>query len=196
MKRMALLIILLLSSIFVGVVSAQEDTEDPNENACYAGGDLEGKCGVFETEEEIEWAWNCGHYYAQYIGGTISLEQAPDTCKLLFEKVEPFALCLYLGGGKTRAIEAGEYLLIEGAPNITGNSTHYLYGLGRNTSPCDELVPSGINTIWMQTPSFVTYDAALASCAEADPSAEWNDAFQLEDPDLSGFNWFCAELPR
>lgn len=196
MKRLFVLVILLLSLIVVGVSSAQQSTEDPKENACYDGGDLEGKCGVFKTEAETEWAWNCGHYYAQYVSGKISLEQAPETCHILFETitVSPLSLCIYLGE-ESRAVASGMYIWLQGFANNPGNSTlYYAEGGGRSTSPCDTLKPLGAPSIWMQTPAYVSYEEALAQCNAADPSEEWNDAYQLSDPALSNFNWYCTVM--
>ncbi|GEM_PF-1970401 len=195
MKRIGVFLVLLLSFILVGVVNAQDETEDPHENACYTGGDLEGKCSAFETEEEDEWAWNCGYYYASYVSGKISLEQAPETCKIIFETivVEPISLCLKLGGSNGR-IEEGEYIWLQDFPNVPDNATYHTYFLRGDASPCDVLKVDETPVIWMQTTSFVSYDTALDMCAETDPSVTWNDAGQLSDPALSGFNWYCAEF--
>jgi len=190
MQRIMWLLVLLLSLGLVGVVSAQEPDEDPRENACYNGGDLEGKCSIWDTEQETEWAWNCGYYYAEYVGGEISLDEAPETCKILFETIKPFALCLYLGG-INREIADGLYMLIQGAPNQPSNARLYIYGALRSTSPCDELESSNDSVIWMQTPAYIDYQPALDRCAAADPSVNWNLAFPLNDPGLANFNWYC-----
>lgn len=74
-KVLFLLSLMVLTLTSVMLVQA----EDPGENACYAGGLLAGKCD-WPTEAEDEWAWNCGWYIAQAIGGRIPLSGIPSDC--------------------------------------------------------------------------------------------------------------------
>lgn len=195
MKRMTLWLVFVLALCLVSVVNAQDETEDPKQNACYDGGVLEGKCSNWDTEAEIEWAWNCGFYYSAYASGKISREETPETCHILFdtipEVISEISLCIYLGGGETRVAEAGEYIWLQGSPNTAGNATLH-FTKGRSTSPCDSIEPSSIPVIWMQSSAEVSYPDALALCQEADPSQTWNSANLLEAPELTNFNWYCT----
>jgi hypothetical protein len=71
--------LVLLMGVLVMAVASVAYAEDPSENACYAGGLLAGKCD-WPTEAEDEWAWNCGWYIAQAIGGKIPLSGIPSDC--------------------------------------------------------------------------------------------------------------------
>jgi len=185
MKRIALLT-LLLSLCVVGLVNAQD--EDPRENACYDGGAMEGKCGVFDNDEANEWAWNCGYYYADYLKGSIGVDEVPETCDSLLDKsvASPLSLCIKIAGD--------DYIWIQGFPNQSGNAALYLgeSPAPRDTAPCDSRIPAKDAVIWMQTPNYVSYSTALTMCNEADTSQIWNSAFQLSDPALPNFNWFCV----
>jgi hypothetical protein len=76
------LLVLLTALFAVTLASAAQDentVESPDENACYAGGSLEGKCD-WPTEAEDEWAWTCGWYIARAERGTISESSVPNWC--------------------------------------------------------------------------------------------------------------------
>lgn len=192
MRRLSLLCVLILAFVVVGLSSAQERREDPRENACYDGGDLEGKCGIFSTKDAVEWAWNCGYYYAQYTQNKLSLEAAPETCRILFEQLKPVVgieKCL-----ETSIPTLGQgYLHIKNEPNQLGNATLYLVGKRAVSSPCDELAPLDIEVVWMADPTFQSKEAALQLCRDTIPSVDWNDA-NLIGADLPNFNWYCVAL--
>jgi len=78
---------LAIISAFGMVMAVVAQDESPAENACYAGGEMEGKCD-WPTEEETEWAWNCGWYYAAVQSAEVSLSQIPETCSILFGSVD------------------------------------------------------------------------------------------------------------
>jgi len=192
MKHISMVLALMLTFVIVGVSSAQERREDPRENACYAGGDLEGKCSIFSTDAQNDWAWNCGYYYAQYSQSKLSLEKAPETCHILFEQLKPiagFEKCL-----TTSIPTLGEgYLLIKNEPNKLGNATLYLVEKRASDNPCDELSPFDIEVVWMAHPDFQSKEDALQLCRDTIPSVDWNDA-NLIGADLPNFNWYCVAL--
>lgn len=73
----AVIVILVLSSIFVYADAGFDDTGNPNDpddndraNACYEGGSMEGKC-----DEEIE--WSAGWYLIRYEYGLLAREDVP-----------------------------------------------------------------------------------------------------------------------
>ncbi|MCU0476314.1 MAG: hypothetical protein MUC99_09420 [Anaerolineae bacterium] len=84
MKRWIVLVLALVS-LTSAALAADDTTEDPRENACYAGGTLEGKCD-WPTDAEDEWAWNCGWYLAAYENGRASADSLPETCKILIDQ--------------------------------------------------------------------------------------------------------------
>lgn len=99
MKIFRLLVLALMIAILGMVVSAQTttptSTESPEDNACFAGGLLEGKCD-WPTDAENEWAWTCGWYIARYGTGEFTISQVPEWCNY-FVGVDPIedATCYY-----------------------------------------------------------------------------------------------------
>lgn len=71
---------LLITLFFATAVYAQPPSENPAENACYAGGALAGKC-------DTEWAWTCGWYLAKFYQGTAA--GVPLTCQSLVSVLPP-----------------------------------------------------------------------------------------------------------
>jgi hypothetical protein len=171
--------ILMLSVLMMGVISVSQAQsgsgakEDPAENACYAGGALEGKCD-WPTEAESEWAWNCGYYYAQYQRGLISASQAPSWCGSMFPALW-LNTCIAVGPDSVRLV---------GDPNVPGNASYY-------PSPDCSGAASSLTLIWMQTSAYVSYERALELCSEANSSTSWDDAYQISGSTLSGFNFIC-----
>lgn len=70
MKIKFLAAFLLLMLIVVPLVGAQDEVLD---NACDAGGSMEGKCTT-------DWHWICGWYVARYERAELTLEQVPVDC--------------------------------------------------------------------------------------------------------------------
>jgi hypothetical protein len=87
MKRFTLLLIAIIALLSISALAIAEETpvEDPGENACYTGGDLEGKCD-WPTYEEDEWAWACGYYYAALLSVRITESEFPEWCEPLLAK--------------------------------------------------------------------------------------------------------------
>lgn len=86
MKHWTMMVAVLAMLVVSGAALANDGmTEDPRENACYAGGTLEGKCD-WPTDAEDEWAWNCGWYLAAYQNGRASADSLPETCAILISQ--------------------------------------------------------------------------------------------------------------
>ena len=196
MKRVVMLLVLALCMVFTGAAFAQDEgtAEDPKENACYAGGDLEGKCD-WPTDAEDEWAWECGFYYAGFMNGKFN--ETPERCDILFAKVEgevvaPVDLCIPVSSGPERAMYFNE-VKVTGYANQPGNSTLYAY-FGRGAAePCDDSFAVDFDSQWLQTPAYIEYEDALTMC-EAALGTEFVDAFQIAHEALPNFNFVCYEL--
>lgn len=83
MKRSMLLLVTLLA-LLVSLAAALADTDsetpndprvNPNANACYTGGSMEGKC---KLDDEL---WNAGWYAIRFQYGLIGRNQVPDQYK-------------------------------------------------------------------------------------------------------------------
>ncbi len=70
-------------------ISAAPEPNTSNDNECYTGGTMAGKCDNgfhadgSATGAEVEWAWKCGWYMARFNDGTLTREQVPDECGIL-----------------------------------------------------------------------------------------------------------------
>jgi hypothetical protein len=197
MKRVVMLLVLVLCIVFTGAVFAQDEgaAEDPKENACYTGGDLEGKCD-WPTDAEDEWAWECGYYYAGFMSGKFN--ETPEWCDILFAEVEegvaPVNLCITVDSGAGRDALLFHEVKVTGYANQPGNSTLYSFYTRVVADPCDDdFAMTGIESQWMQTPGYIEYEDALVMC-EAALGTEFVDAFQIEHKDLPAFNFVCHEL--
>lgn len=196
MKRAVMLLVLILSLVFTGVVFAQDTdmVEDPKENACYAGGDLEGKCD-WPTEAEDEWAWECGFYYAGFMNGKFN--ETPEWCSVLFATIEegvaPVDLCISmaLGSPVKDAIYFHEVKLT-GYANQPGNSTVYANPGRVMVDPCDDNFAVNIKSQWMQTADHIEYEEELDMC-EVALGTEFVNSFPIEHKTLPGFNFVCFE---
>jgi len=83
MKRLFRLILLssvLLLSVIVAIIASANEPkpETPEDNACYAGGEMDGKC-------DTDWEWTCGWYLARWItaGGWYGDFVMPTDCLIL-----------------------------------------------------------------------------------------------------------------
>lgn len=82
MKRIVRLLVLVMALLALTLASAAQDEntgESPDDNACYAGGSLDGKCD-WPTDAEDEWAWTCGWYIARIERGVIPEHDIPKGC--------------------------------------------------------------------------------------------------------------------
>lgn len=77
--RMLVLLIALFALTLASAAQEETVTELPEDNACYAGGSLEGKCD-WPTDAEDEWAWTCGWYIARAENGVIWRADVPEWC--------------------------------------------------------------------------------------------------------------------
>jgi hypothetical protein len=74
-----ILICILLLMVVSIPLYAQETPED---NECYDGGTMAGKC-------DTDWAWTCGWYLARFNQGIFTREQVPLTCHILLPPPAP-----------------------------------------------------------------------------------------------------------
>lgn len=79
LRLLWLITLVLLLAVSLMAVAQGTTAESPEDNACYTGGSLEGKCD-WPTEKEDEWAWDCGWYIARYDTGVFTLGQIPEWC--------------------------------------------------------------------------------------------------------------------
>lgn len=88
-------IVFLIALLSIVTVVAQDGANDPSTNpdanACYEGGSLEGKCnsdlngdGVV-SDAEIDWSWNCGWYAIRVENGILPTSSVPNWCGSMFE---------------------------------------------------------------------------------------------------------------
>lgn len=74
---LALMCLLFGSTLFS---AAQENLSgSPEDNACFTGGSLDGKCD-WPTDAEDEWAWECGWYIARVDTGEFTVNDVPPWC--------------------------------------------------------------------------------------------------------------------
>jgi hypothetical protein len=89
-------------------------TESPLDNACYTGGSMEGKCD-WPTQDEEDWAWNCGWYVARYDQGLFTPNQVPEWCNFFFLDE----------GAPTTCFEFEGYFEFVGPFNTLNNTADY-----------------------------------------------------------------------
>jgi hypothetical protein len=83
MKRTLIwLLMLVMLAGLTAAVAAQDGASD--ENACNAGGSLEGRCD-WPTDAEDDWAWTCGWYIAHFESGEFGLSGVPEWCNYFVE---------------------------------------------------------------------------------------------------------------
>lgn len=199
MKRVVMLLMLMMSIVFTGAVFAQDtDAEDPKENACYTGGDLEGKCD-WPTEAEDEWAWECGYYYAGFMSGKFS--ETPERCDILFATVEegvaPVDLCIRIEmGADGRDAFPFSEVKLTGYANQPGNATLYTYLTRIAIDPCDDnFAMKYIVSQWMQTPTDLDFPEAFDICEAALGTVNVG-VIPITHKSLPNFNFVCYETPR
>jgi len=106
MRKLKFLVILVAAFALsvVGVLGQEapfdnDPATNPDANACYEGGSMEDKCnddmngdGVV-TQNEIDWAWNCGWYLIRYENNMGGLPA--DCVSLLDGQFEAIARCIF-----------------------------------------------------------------------------------------------------
>lgn len=113
-------ILALLCLIFgLTLASAAQQTNSegrPEDNACYTGGSLEGKCD-WPTDAEDEWAWDCGWYVARVDTGVFTVYDVPEWCNYF---VAPRVICYdsFMPGQRD--------FILTGALNTVSNASGYL----------------------------------------------------------------------
>jgi hypothetical protein len=164
MKRVLITLFVLVAALSVASITLaqSEPAQTPTENACYAGGEWDGKCD-WPTEAEDNWAWTCGWYYARVIDGRIGAAQAPETCKFVAEQepVDPV-------DPEVCAPQDDTYTFYEEVP--VGPSPGYLYtipapGVLANDGPCkgvfDRTEISSSNMIYLEVSSSGSIEVAF-----------------------------------
>jgi len=100
---MSKIIFYLLIILFVLplTVLAQDNTynpapESPQDNECFAGGTMEGKCSSTDIDGngliedwEMNWHWECGWYLARFNNGVFSRSDIPRRCRSLLPPPQP-----------------------------------------------------------------------------------------------------------
>ena len=100
MKSLVIGMILLLLLVTGAVALAQDEggsndpATDPNANACYTGGSLEGKCGTSDLDHdgvvedwEVNLMWTCGWYLIRYEHYGIPRSAVPQDCEFLLPPI-------------------------------------------------------------------------------------------------------------
>jgi hypothetical protein len=136
MKRIFLLLLVsvFISSWVIAQTDDQGNRNDPtvNEraNACYEGGNMEGKC-------DTEWEWTCGWYMIRYDYGLFSRETIPASCATLLAGPQVSgADCVYLSalgiyvdfnGGNYLPEVWDVYLTSSCSNSVGGGATNLIY---------------------------------------------------------------------
>jgi len=76
MRKLIVIVSLMLSVLMVVPTLAQEVVNDPNDNWCFDGGPLEGRCTA-DDEATTNWLWLYGFYRAQIAKGALSVNDIP-----------------------------------------------------------------------------------------------------------------------
>ena len=77
MRKFVLMISLILSLLMVLPAVTQDLVNDPNDNWCFDGGPLEGRCTTDDTAT-TNWLWLYGYYRAQVAKGALSVNDIPE----------------------------------------------------------------------------------------------------------------------
>jgi hypothetical protein len=113
---------LLMALLALTLASAAQDEntgESPEDNACYAGGSLDGKCD-WPTDAEDEWAWTCGWYIARVESGVIPEHDIPKGCSystvsVCYDSSEPSLPDLQIIGPPDRLNNAQFHMTFDGS---------------------------------------------------------------------------------
>lgn len=126
MKKYIYAVLLLLLALLVSITYASTETpsESPQENACYAGGSLEGKCN-WPTEAETAWAWACGWYIARIERGASPVGSAPDWCGLSAGDNPLVIPPVFLGACYSYTGDTDSDIRFIAPPNTYGNVIRY-----------------------------------------------------------------------
>jgi hypothetical protein len=111
------LLCLLLILITASMTFADETPPSIPDNECYEGGVMQGRCHVdFDgdgiiSQDEMDWAWNCGWYLARFNAGVFGAEGVPTWCESLLSINSPVPEfeCIIFGDDYTLCL-LGNYL--------------------------------------------------------------------------------------
>lgn len=148
--RLLVLFVALLALTLVSTAQDENSGESPEDNACYAGGSLEGKCD-WPTDAEDEWAWTCGWYIARVERGIIAESSVPNWCNYFTTPI------CYGGGGSVYEVQ------MIGLPDRANNAIVH----GTLDGTCsDPLFAITIITSPIDGPFLEVVDIASEKCAE------------------------------
>lgn len=180
--RIMILVIILAILATGGSVLAEEDI---TENACYAGGTMEGQCDL-ATEAETNWAWTCGWYIARVDSGKWGAEAVPSWCnyKRVIEESTastPVQLSTCYDAQAPNWID----MRLTGQLNTTGNVTFY----NSFNGTCNQVNNTATNHYFVvESPS--TNDAN-ADCAALRPNGFVYTYLTPLYPSIPG-NWYLC----
>ena len=135
MKKVLLVVLLMLLTIPATVMAKESIgiNQTENDNECYEGGVMEGKC-------DTDWEWECGWYLYQLDHGS---QYFPEWCESLLEGVPEITVICRIDGGSS--IEICLY------SNNTGYATNgvtswisYFGDFGGNDANCPAPPPGYI----------------------------------------------------
>lgn len=139
----------------------------PEENACYTGGSLEGKCD-WPTDAEDEWAWDCGWYIARVDTGEFTGNDVPEWCNyfaaprvVCYDSSMPGQRDFVLSGALNTVSNASGYLSLDGtcSGGVTQTETLVTASTALDAaSACQRLLGAGytgvhMNALGYNTPS-------------------------------------------
>jgi hypothetical protein len=151
LKVKLLMLLMVLFALTLASAAQDENTgESPEDNACYAGGSLEGKCD-WPTDAEDEWAWTCGWYIARAERGIIAESSVPNRCNYFTT-----AICF-------RSEISGPDLLMIGVPDRANNAILHLTTDGTCLDPAYAVT---IIISPITGPALDAMEMAFEKCAE------------------------------
>jgi hypothetical protein len=161
----ALIIVALSAALGLGLIAADDSQPEPGtpeDNACYDGGLMAGKC-------DTDWEWNGGWYLARFLTGSITRQEVPVIYESLLpplevvEEIPVLTICKSYGweaheqlcasSNQTGVWEStiyGPYTYLIFTPDSTGAScpaTFNGFGISvRGSNTMDELSPAGFTS--------------------------------------------------
>lgn len=123
MRMRTIWILALLCLLFgLTLASAAQTVEgSPEDNACYTGGSLEGRCD-WPTDAEDAWAWHCGWYIARVDIGVFTVNDVPAWCNyfvapqiVCYDSADPGQVDFILSAALNTASNASGYSSVDGS---------------------------------------------------------------------------------
>lgn len=177
--RLLVLLMVLFALTLASTAQDENTVESPDENACYAGGSLEGQCD-WPTDAEDEWAWTCGWYIARAERGIISESSVPNWCNY-------FTTAICYGGGEFSDVK------MIGLPDRANNAIVHSTFDGTCSDPAFSVT---VVTSPIDGPFLEILDMASKKCAEITgiPIEEALPVGAMDLlPGLPEDYWFCND---